>query len=175
MTADAGYLPVARFAKPHGLKGEAIVFALTEVAEQVLVEGAALTPVDDEGRPVGPPLTLERARPYHRRWLLKFRGVDERTPVEAWRGRVFAVPRSEVDDEAEGPLRDHEIAGAAVLVGGRRIGTARALLAIPGGPMLVMDREGREVLVPYRPPILLASDRIRREITIDPPDGLLEL
>lgn len=173
--ARAGYLPVARFAKPHGLKGEAIVYVLTEMADEVLVPGAELVPVDDEGRPAGEPVVLERARPYHRRWLLKLQGVDDRNAVEPWRGVALAVPVEEVEGDPDGPLRDFEVPGATVYAGGAVVGTARHLLDTPGGPILVMDRDGREVLVPYRPPILVASDRATRRIEIDPPPGLLEL
>jgi 16S rRNA processing protein RimM len=49
------------------------------------------------------------------------------------------------------------------------------LIPVPGGSLLAVDVEGREVLLPYRPPILVRVDRERREIEIDPPAGLLEL
>jgi len=173
--AGAGYLPVARFAKPHGLKGEAILFVLTETAEEHLVAGATLTPVDDGGHPTGAPVVLERARRYHRRWLVKLQGVDDRTAVEPWRGVVLAVPMEAVGDDPDGPLRDFEVPGAAVLVDGEEVGTAQHLLDTPGGPILVVDRQGRELLVPYRPPILVGTDRAARRIEIDPPPGLLEL
>lgn len=174
--ADAGYLPVARFAKPHGLKGEAIVFVLIEQADAVLVPGRVLTPVDAEGRAAGSPLTLQRARPYHRRWLLKFEGIDERTPLESWRHVTFGIPREDAPgDDGSGALRDHEVPGATVVADGRVIGTARAVLQVPGGPLLVVDGDGKEHLIPYRAPILVATDRERREILIDPPAGLLEL
>ena len=34
---------------------------------------------------------------------------------------------------------------------------------------------GREILVPFRRPIVTRVDREAREIELDPPDGLLEL
>jgi len=166
---------VARFAKPHGLKGEAIVFVLTEQAEAVLVPGQVLTPIDETGQPTAPALTVERARPYHRRWLLKFVDLDERTPLERWPKVTFGVPVTEEEDVAEGPLRADEVPGAAVIAEGREIGTARQVLDVPGGPLLVVDGDGREHLIPYRPPILVSTDRLRREIVINPPPGLLEL
>jgi len=175
-TAEAGYLAVARFAKPHGLKGEAVLFVLTAQAEEILVPGQVLTPLDGAGRPGGVPLTVERARPYHRRWLVKFEGIDERTPLESWPQVTLGVPhRGEPADDGTGPLRDHEVPGASVLVNGRVIGTARQVLDVPGGPLLVVDGDGREYLIPYRPPILVETVRARREIVVDPPAGLLEL
>ena len=173
--AAARYRPVARFAKPHGLKGEAILFVLTEQPEEVFVPGQALTPIDADGAPSGTVLTMERARPYHRRWLVKFAGVDERTPLETWPKMTFGVPITEGEVVAEGPLRADEVPGAAVMVAGREIGRARQLLDVPGGPLLVVDGPEREHLIPYRPPILVETDRVRREIVIDPPPGLLEL
>jgi 16S rRNA processing protein RimM len=175
VTAAERYRPVARFVKPHGLKGEAVVFVLTEQADEVFVPGRTLTPVDAEGQPAAPAMTVERARPFHRRWLLKFRGVDERTPLEQWPPMVFAVPVTDAEEAREGPLRGDEVAGAAVIVEGREVGRARQLLDVPGGPLLVVDGEHGEHLVPYRPPILVTTDRVRREIVIDPPPGLLEL
>lgn len=172
---DAGYLPVARVAKPHGLRGEVVVFVLTGRAEQVFVPGQALTPLDAMGRPAGAALTLERGRRYHRRWLLKFEGVNERTPVEAWRSVVLGVPAEKLEPEDPTVLPEHEVPGAAVLVGERVIGTARTVVPVPGGALLVVDGPEREMLIPYRPPIVVRTDRARREIVIGPPPGLLEL
>jgi len=174
--AEASYRLVARFAKPHGLKGEAVVFVPMREAEALLVAGKTLTPIDADGRPTAPALTIEQARPYHRRWLLKFVGVDERTALESWYGTAFGVPDvPDPTDDGSGPLREHEIPGATVLARGQVIGTVRQVLQIPGGPMLVVDGGGREYLIPYRPPILVETDRARREIVVDPPPGLLEL
>lgn len=174
--AEASYRVVARFAKPHGLKGEAIIFVLTGEGEAALVEGQTLTPVDADGRSVAPALTIERARPYNRRWLLKFAGIDERSAVEALRGVSFGVPDvPDPTDDGSGPLREHEVPGATVIAQGRVIGTARHLWKVPGAPLLVVDGDGREYLIPYRPPILVETVRARREIVVDPPPGLLEL
>lgn len=174
--AEASYLAVARFARPHGLKGEAIAFVLTGQADAVLVPGRVLTPLGADGRPAGTPLTIERARPYHRRWLIKFAGIDERTPLESWPQVTWGIPDAgDPEDDGTGPLRDHEVPGATVLADGKAIGTARQVLHVPGGPLLVVEGEGKEHLIPYRPPILVETVRARREIVVDPPPGLLEL
>jgi 16S rRNA processing protein RimM len=175
VAVEAGYLAVARFAKPHGLKGEAIVFVLTDRPDEVFVEGRRLVPVDESGRAVGTALMIERARPYHRRWLLKFEGIDQRTPLERWGQVALGIPPGELGPPAHGGLAAHEVAGAAVVQRGERVGTALGLVPVPGGMLLVVEVDGREVLVPFRPPILVGVDRDRREIAIDPPPGLLEL
>jgi 16S rRNA processing protein RimM len=172
---EAGYLAVARVSKPHGLKGEVVVFVLTDQPERVFVAGRQLTPLDEAGRAVGPALTLERARPFHRRWLLKFTELGERTAVESWRTVVLGAVAAELDDPGGDEMYAHEVPGAMVMVRGRAVGAARELIPVPGGHLLALEVEGREVLVPFRRPILVRVDRERREIEIDPPAGLLEL
>lgn len=175
MPVAGGYLAVARLRKPHGLKGEVVVWTLTDDPEHVLAVGRELVPIDETGRPAGPTLTIERSRPYHREWLLKFEGVADRTSVEQWRERVFGVPAADLAAPADDELYVHEIPGARVTVAGKEIGRATGLLETSGGALLAIDVDGREVLVPFRKPIVTAVDRTDRSIEIDPPAGLLEL
>ncbi len=173
---DGAHLAVARVRKPHGLKGEVVVWTLTDEPEQVLTVGRQLVPVDEAGRAIDSPVVIERSRPFHRQWLVKFQGVDDRSVLEAWRQRLFGVPQEELKPPEDGELYLHEVPGTHVLVGGEQIGVAKGMIEIPGGMLLAVDlSDGREALVPFRRPIVQRVDRLAREIELDPPDGLLEL
>ena len=172
---EAAYLAVARFRKPHGLKGEAVVWVLTDEPEEVLVAGRQLTPVDEAGDAVGEPLEIERARPFHRTWLIKFKEVADRSGLEQWDQVLLGVPTSELAPLGEGEFYEHDVPGASVMVDGEVIGEATGLIDVPGGKLLCVDVNGREVMVPFRQPILLSVDRVERQIEIDPPTGLLDL
>lgn len=170
------YLGVARFNKPHGLKGEALVYALTSEPDAVFVPGRSLMALDEAGQPVGEALVIERARRYHREWLIKFRGLDERTPLERWgRQGLLGVPKDELTPPREDQLYMHEIPGTPVVVGDEVVGVAKEVLSGPGGDLLALDIGGKELLVPFRKPIVKRVDRARRQIELDPPEGLLEL
>jgi 16S rRNA processing protein RimM len=173
--AEATYLAVARFRKPHGLKGEVYVWVLTDQPTEVFTPGRRLTPVDEEGRPVGPPVAIERSRPYQRHWLLKFARIDDRAGLQAWGPTLLGVPAAELVPPAEGELYEHEVSGTAVVVDGEVIGTASDLVGAPGCALLAVEVEGREILVPFRRPIVKSVDRAGRRIELDPPPGLLEL
>lgn len=175
MQAEASYLAVARFQKPHGLKGELVIFPLTDEPDAVFVPGRELVPVDETGRPVGPPVQIEQARPYHRRWLVKFAGLETRTALEAWRPDLLGVPREALTPPAEGQMYYHELPGSRVTAGGRTVGTVTDVARVPGGELLMVDVDGRELLIPFRAPIVVRLDRAQREVEIDPPPGLLEL
>lgn len=172
---EAAYLAVARFRKPHGLKGEALVWVLTDEPDDVFVAGRRLTPVDEVGTPVGEPLEIERARPFHRSWLIKFRAVTDRGVLEQWDRVLLGVPETELAPLGEGEFYEHDVPGASVVVDGEVIGEATGLLDVPGGKLLCVDVNGREVMVPFLPPILRGFDRAERRIEIDPPPGLLDL
>lgn len=175
MGTEAGYLAVARFQKPHGLKGELVVFPLTDEPEAVFVPGRELVPVDAAGRAVGAAVVIERARAYHRRWLVKFRDLDDRTALERWDADLLGTAREALAPPAEGEMYFHELPGSRVTAGGRTVGTVTDVARVPGGELLLVDADGRELLIPFRAPIVVRLDRARREIAIDPPPGLLEL
>ncbi len=170
------YLGVAKFNKPHGLKGEALIYALTSEPHAVFVAGRDLYKLDEAGQPVGEPLTIERARPYHREWLVKFAGVNERTPLEGWdRQGLLGVPRDQLTPPRDDQLYLHEIPGTPVVAGGKVVGIAKELLSAPAGDLLAVEVNGKVLLIPFTKPILVRVDRVARQIEIDPPEGLLDL
>ncbi|MBI4502746.1 MAG: 16S rRNA processing protein RimM [Gemmatimonadetes bacterium] len=170
------YLGVARFHKPHGLNGEALVFALTSEPDAVFTEGRELTPLDDAGNPAETVVIIERARRYHREWLIKFRGVDDRSTLDQWsRQALLGVPRADLTPPRENQLYKHEIPGTSVVVGGKVVGVALEVVSGPAGDLLSLDVGGKELLVPFRKPIVKRIDREARQIELDPPPGLLDL
>ena len=170
-----GYLAVARLQKPHGLKGEVVAWVLTDRPDEVLAEGRELTPVDESGQVVGEPLVIARSRAYHRHWLLKFEGVDDRSGIEGWRQQLLGVPAETLQPPAPDEFYVHEIAGVEVVTAEGPVGTVTRLVDVPGGTLLVVDANGREVLVPFRRPIVTRVDRANRRIELDLPDGMLEV
>jgi 16S rRNA processing protein RimM len=172
---EGAFLAVARFRKPHGLKGEALLWVLTDDPSGVLAAGRTVTPVDEAGRPVGTPLVIERSRPYHRQWLIKFREVSDRRELESWGDRLLGVPCGDLDAPGENEAYVHELPGMEVSAGGRVLGRVTDLLEVPAGRLLAVDVEGREVLVPFQKSVVRRIDRTARRVEIEPPPGLLEL
>lgn len=175
MTAEAAYLAVARFLKPHGRKGEALVYPLTDQPEDVFVPGRLLTPVDEGGHPLGDALVVSRARPYQRHWLVAFDGIGEREPLEGWPKQFLGVRSEELRPPGPDEIYVHEIPGCAVIEREEVIGTACGLVGVPGGQLLLVEQDGRELLIPFREPMILRIDREERRIEVDLPPGLLEL
>ncbi len=143
--------------KPHGIKGEVAVAAVTNRPEQRFRAGVVL---DCEGRP----LEVVSGRPHQDRWLVVFAGVTDRNGAEALRGRILrAAPLEE-----EGALWVHELVGSEVFdTGGRAYGPVEAVEANPASDLLVLAGER---LVP----LVFVVGREPGRVVIDPPPGLLD-
>jgi 16S rRNA processing protein RimM len=175
MSDGARHLVVGRFRRPHGLKGECTIFPLTDEPARVFAVGRALWVVDLAGQVVGQPLSIERSRPYHREWLLKFDGIEHRDGLDAYRSGFLAVPASEASPLAEGEVYLHELDGFAVrLEDGTPIGLVTGHYEMPGGLVIEVQGPKREFLLPYRKEFVRQVDREARRLVIAPPDGLLD-
>ena len=150
-------LEVGVIVKPHGIRGEVVVDAVTNRPEARFVAGSVLS--SERGA-----LEVLSARPHQGRWLVSFAGVDDRNGAEGMRGLVL---RAEPLDE-EGALWVHELIGAAVVgVDGRVYGTVRSVEANPASDLLVL--EGERLV-----PLVFVVTHEPGRVVIDPPAGLLD-
>jgi len=86
------------------------------------------------------------------------------------------VPEEALPPARKGSFYDFQIIGCEVVdKDGGRIGTVTGLLPAGGRDILVVDREGREVLIPFMESLCLDVDAAARRIRVDLPDGLLDL
>ena len=111
-------------------------------------------------------LTVERSSPHKDRWIVHFAGFAVREEADEWRGMVLrAEPLADEDDE----LWVHELIGSTVaLPDGTRVGTVDEVQANPAADLLVLD-SGALV------PVVFITDRSPGAVTIEPPEGLLDL
>lgn len=177
--AAARRLVVGRVRKPHGLKGEVVLFPLTDRPDEVFVAGREVEVVDLAGAVVAGPLTIERTRPYHRDWLVKFEGLEDRSALEALpalRGKLLAVPSAELPPPEPDEFYHHELVGMSVrLEDGTGVGLVSQALEMPSGLTLEVQGPKREFLLPFIEEFVTEVDREARAIVIRPPDGLMEL
>ena len=77
--AAAGRLEIGRVGRPHGLRGDVTVLAVSNRPER-FAPGSVLHAGDRE-------LVVATARPHQRGWVVHFEGVDDRDGAEGIRGR----------------------------------------------------------------------------------------
>ena len=165
---------VARVRRARGVKGEVAADIWTDFPERFerLEELIAVFPGGERRR-----LALEGHWLHGDRVVLKFRGFDSPEEAAALAGCELAVPEGEAVELEEGAYYDWQLEGCRVeTVGGRQLGAVGEVLHTGGeAPVLViLDRSGRENLVPLAESICVEIDTGRKLIRVDAPEGLLE-
>lgn len=117
------------------------------------------------------PHRITSAREQPPGWLVALEGIDERDAAHALIGREVSVERVALP-EGEHYLAD--LVGFSVRTTvGEAIGTFEGeVRGLPQTTFLVRRSDGRESLVPAM--FLTSIDAERRELVVDPPDGLLD-
>lgn len=108
--------------------------------------------------------------------VIKLAGVNDLSRAEDLKGLEVQVPEESLKTLERDSYYAHQLVGCSVLDRERtRIGSVTDVMETGGGILLVLDREGREVLIPFHRSICLDIDPGKKEIIVDPPEGLLEL
>lgn len=168
-------LVIGRVVKAHGVRGELVVDVRTDDPDARFADGVQLRGRRPKGR-VDETFTVIGAREHSGRLLLTLDGVDDRSGADALRGVLFLIDSDTVDSGSDpDEFYDHELEGVGVrTVSGDDVGILSEILHLPGGDTLVVrDRDGREILVPFVSDIVPTVST--EGIEIDPPDGLLDL
>jgi 16S rRNA processing protein RimM len=103
-------------------------------------------------------------------------GVSSPEEAKRFSGRLLAVAQEDALPTPEGHFYPWEMAGAAVeTLEGQRVGEFVGVEDHAAQPLWIVAREGRELLVPAVPEIVVDVNVKERRIVIDPPEGLLDL
>ncbi len=166
-------ITVGRVVRPHGNRGNAVVVVETDFAAERFHPGAALWMRQGDGVVA---LTVSVSRERDGRWVVGFDGVTTIDAAEALRGVELRIPAAEIHALPPGAHYVHDLVGCHVeTVDGRVVGVVGRVDRDTGTPVLVIDRAGSEVLVPLVDEICRRVDIGAKRITIEPPEGLLEL
>jgi 16S rRNA processing protein RimM len=167
-------LVVGRIGRPHGLRGEVVVWVRTDDPDQRFAAGSALA-TDPAGRG---PLTVESVRWHSGRLLVRFAGCHDREAAQTLRGIVLVIDSDEIPRSDPEEFYDHELIGLQVVtVSGEPVGAVADVLH-HGQDLLVVAaagaRSGTQILVPFVAPLVPVVDIAAGRLVIDPPPGLLD-
>lgn len=137
--------------------------------------------VGGAGKPVSRQ-EIETYEVYGRKAVLKFKGVDSAAEAARFEGLDILMPCNGLVDLPVGAYYIFELVGMRVRTRmGRDLGVVRRVIETGGAPLLVIAGTGAgrgdeaEILIPAAKTICTGIDKATGVITIDPPEGLLEL
>lgn len=109
--------------------------------------------------------------------LLLLEGITDRNMAEALRGQKILLDRADLPEPGEDEAYLEDLLGCDVLLPeGRRLGRLDHF-EYPAGQEIwaIVTDQGDEVLFPARPEFITGFDLAARTVSIDPPEGLLEI
>lgn len=121
-------------------------------------------------------LRVDQAKPHGGLALLKLRGIDGPDAARELVGCRLSVRQDTLAPLNPSEYYYDEVVGFAVVdAGGERLGTVTRIWPTQGGDLLVVAGPGKEHLIPALKEFVRHIDVVTRTITIDAPDGLLDL
>lgn len=169
---DSHSISVGELVTTHGIKGwlklkphnPSTTFPLS--ARRVLLQKAQ----------TASPHTIQESKPFKRQWLLKIEGIDTIDEAEQWVGAEVFLAEEDLQPLQPGEYYYHQVLGFDVYdLQERWLGKISRMWAKEGGDLYVVERSGKEYLIPAVREIVEKVDLARNRITINPPPGLLEL
>lgn len=119
---------------------------------------------------------VESLRLYKDFYILKLKGIDSLAKAREITGEEVLLPEEEIQPLKKDHYYFFQIIGCSVVTkSGERIGKVKDFLSIKNNDLLVVSKGSREIFVPFTKDICIQVNLDKREIVIDPPEGLLDL
>lgn len=160
-------LELGYVSKAHGLGGEVVVSLITDRTDERMAPGAVLHVGPNAGD--AKPFTVESAKPYQAKWLVRFVGVNAREQADLLRAKkLYANPLSSDELLGDDAVFVHELIGNRVVdQHGVDHGEVVSVIDNPAADILELDNDQ---LVPLSFFVSL-EDGV---ILVDVPEGLLD-
>lgn len=162
------YLAVGRVLRPWGVHGMVKVQVLTDFPERFTASEEFY--VGEDYRPV----ILEQSGGHTGALLLKFAGYDTPEACGELRNQMLYIPTEEATPLQEGEYYIYQIIGLQVWTDeGELLGELTDVWETGANDVYVVDHEGRDVLLPAIPQVILDVDLERKRLTVHLMDGLM--
>ncbi len=163
------YLIVGFLRRPHGVHGEMIMDVHTEFPERLRTGTKVLVGEDHK------PMKFASARPHGTGMLVSFRGLDTPEAVGQLRNTWVYVTAADRPPLPEGKVYQHQILGLRVVTDdGRDLGKLTEIIATGANNVYVATAEdGKEVLLPAIPDVVLGIDLAVGEVRVHLLEGLI--
>ena len=171
MSDESDFVLIGRLRRAHGTRGEISLEPVSDVPERFKSLKYVLVRTGSETSEIG----VESVRMKGKGFLLKLRGIDDRTSAENLSRAEIGVRRKDVYPVPEGTYYLFDLVGCAVVgESGREIGVVEDVLKMPANDVFVVKTGGREVLIPAVKSVVKKVDPQGRRIVVEEIKGLLD-
>ena len=164
---------IGQIAKLHGYKGGVSLFLdVTHPEEYIDTETFF---VDVEG--ILTPFFIESFKLKNKGFAaVKFQGVDTEQNARSLIKKKVYLPETEHKELDQSSFYDHEVIGYSIedIVKGP-IGKVTGVADLKLNPLLIIDFNGKEILLPLFDGLIVNVDRESKQLKVNAPEGLIDL
>lgn len=159
--------------KTRGFKGDLVFFL--DVTDPYEYEKLESVFVDMNGMLT--PFFIEQIKiQNNNRAYVKLEQVNSEEEAIRLTGKTIYLPLLQLPKLSGTKFYDHEIPGFAVIDADHgNIGLVVQVVDLPNNPLLQIDKNGIEILIPLRAGTVTQVDREKKELHVQSPPGLIEL
>lgn len=166
------YYYLGHITKPFGIKGQLCCYFDTDEPEKYANLDAVFIDLDDEKLPY---LVEDIQYRGANTFVVKFADVDEEEAKGLVKAELY-LPLSELPPLTSNKFYFHEVIGFRVIDEEKGdIGVCQDFIDISHHPIMQIDHDGVEVLIPAIDEIFKKVDRENRTIHIQAPEGLIDV
>jgi len=167
------WIPIAQVDRTRGLAGEVVVTVHADDPLRLARLGAVFIEGDEGGMRE---VAVEGSKRLSDRAVVKLAGYDSPEGAKTLVGRELFIRRDSSTPAPQGRYYAYQLVGLrAHLPDGSPLGLVEDVLGQPGQDLLVVRGDRGEFLIPFVRAICVNIDITRRVMTVDPPEGLLDL
>jgi 16S rRNA processing protein RimM len=162
------YLVVGFVRRPHGVKGEMLMDVHTDFPERIKTSMTVF--VGDEYQP----RVIASRRMHAKGLLIRFRGIKNPEDAGLYRNTWVYVPTADRPELPEGEYYHHQLIGLNVVVDdGSELGALVDIIETGANDVyVVQDADGKEILIPAIPSVVLGVDLTARQMRVHLLEGL---
>ncbi|MBI1268469.1 MAG: 16S rRNA processing protein RimM [Cryomorphaceae bacterium] len=171
MTIDKCF-QLGHITKPHGYKGSVVLFLDVDDSSEYRNIDALFLKVGESLVP----FFITKSDVKGKQLILQLEGVTNEEEAENLRGKEAYLPLELLPKLKGNQFYFHEVIGYTVEDEKHgMIGEIKAIMEHSANPLFICDYRGTEALLPFHDHVLRKVDRAKKIITLDLPEGLLEL
>jgi 16S rRNA processing protein RimM len=167
-----GRVTIGRISRARGVKGEMVVVPFTddprrfgELKKVMILKGEVIKD-----------FLVEEVRQFKGKVLLKLKGVEKPEEVKKLVGGFIEIEREQMVELPPGRYFVFDLIGLEVITtGGARIGKVKDVLSLPANDLYLVEGGGKEHHIPALKEVVKKIDLKKKEMIIEPIEGLLDL
>lgn len=158
--------------KPHGLKGEVTVSLDADIPNDFATVDAVFLEKDEQLIPY----FIQSSSVRGVKAFVKFDDVDTPEAAEEISKRAMYLPKTARPKSVRGEFYDDEIIGFDVQDENLGpLGKIKEAMSAGANRLLVLDYQGKEVLVPINSPFITSVNKSKKKISVNLPEGFLDI